>query len=90
MPRKTATVCKSPHCNRLTRRYNRLCVRHRNDKKLIKCILNDPTLDRQPDIYIDIRIPNEFETYGKYTIEAVPVEIINSLQCLIYHITSCI
>ena len=25
-------------------------------------------LDRQPDIYVDIRIPNEFETYGKFNI----------------------
>ena len=29
-PRKTATVCASPDCYRLTNRYNGLCVRHRN------------------------------------------------------------
>jgi|TARA_R110000824_G_scaffold56467_3_gene154590 glycosyltransferase involved in cell wall biosynthesis len=36
-------------------------------KKLLNCVLNKP-LDRQPDIYFDIRIPNEFQTIGKYNI----------------------
>jgi len=39
-----------------------------NDKKILECILPEPNLDRQPDIYVDIRIPNEFETYGKFNI----------------------
>ena len=34
--RKTPIVCSHPRCVRLTRRYNGLCVRHRNDTKLIK------------------------------------------------------
>ena len=25
-------------------------------------------MDRQPDIYVDIRIPNEFQTIGKFNI----------------------
>ena len=39
-----------------------------NDKKILDCILSEPKLDRQPDIYIDIRIPNEFETHGRFNI----------------------
>ena len=38
------------------------------DKKMLDCILPKPETDRQPDIYVDIRIPNEFETFGKYNI----------------------
>ena len=39
-----------------------------NDKKIIDCILPQPQLDRQPDIYVDIRIPNEFQQLGKFNI----------------------
>jgi len=39
-----------------------------NDKRIIDCILPQPQMDRQPDIYVDIRIPNEFETFGKFNI----------------------
>ena len=39
-----------------------------HDKKILECILPEPTVDRQPDIYVDIRIPNEFETHGKFNI----------------------
>ncbi len=38
------------------------------DKNIIDCILSEPKMDRKPDIYIDIRIPNEFQTYGKLNI----------------------
>ncbi len=38
------------------------------DKNIIDCILPEPKLDSQPDIYVDIRIPNEFQTYGKVNI----------------------
>ena len=38
------------------------------DKKILDCILPEPKLDRQPDVYVDIRIPNEFQTYGKFNI----------------------
>ena len=37
-------------------------------EKIKKCLLPEPNLERQPDIYIDIRIPNEFETFGKFNI----------------------
>jgi len=36
-------------------------------KKLLDCFMKQP-LDRQPDIYFDVRIPNEFQTVGKYNI----------------------
>ena len=39
-----------------------------NDKRIIDCILPRPQLEQQPDIYVDIRIPNEFETFGKFNI----------------------
>ena len=38
------------------------------DKQIIDCILPQPQLDKQPDVYVDIRIPNEFQTYGKFNI----------------------
>jgi glycosyltransferase involved in cell wall biosynthesis len=38
------------------------------DKNIIDCILVEPKMDRQPDVYVDIRIPNEFQTYGKFNI----------------------
>mgnify|MGYP003111183443 CR=1 FL=1 len=40
----------------------------KKDKQLQNYILNENRLDRQPDVYVDIRIPQEFETYGKYNI----------------------
>jgi hypothetical protein len=39
-----------------------------SDKNIINCILPQPQLDRQPDVYVDIRIPNEFQTWGKINI----------------------
>ncbi|MAJ22544.1 MAG: hypothetical protein CMI75_02005 [Candidatus Pelagibacter sp.] len=39
-----------------------------NDKKILDRMLSQPNMDRQPDIYVDIRIPNEFQTYGKFNI----------------------
>ena len=39
------------------------------DKQILDCILPmPPKVDRQPDIYVDIRIPQEFETFGKFNI----------------------
>ena len=38
------------------------------DKNIIDCLLSEPKMDRQPDVYVDIRIPNEFQTYGKVNI----------------------
>jgi len=37
-------------------------------QQILNRFLREPKLDSQPDIYIDIRIPNEFETFGKYNI----------------------
>ena len=39
-----------------------------NDKRILDCILPQPQMDRQPDIYVDIRIPNEFQQLGKFNI----------------------
>ena len=47
---------------------NALKIDNPNDKRILDCILPQPQLDRQPDIYVDIRIPNEFETWGKFNI----------------------
>ena len=48
---------------------NALNPNDEKDKQILDCILSmPPQIDRQPDIYIDIRIPNEFETYGKFNI----------------------
>ncbi len=38
------------------------------DKNIIECILSQPQMDKQPDVYVDIRIPNEFQTWGKVNI----------------------
>ena len=38
------------------------------DIEIINCILPQPQVDRQPDVYVDIRIPNEFQTHGKINI----------------------
>ena len=38
------------------------------DREILSRILSQPQMDKQPDVYVDIRIPNEFETYGKYNI----------------------
>ena len=47
---------------------NALDKNNTRDKQLLDCILPQPQVDRQPDIYIDIRIPNEFQQVGKYNI----------------------
>ena len=47
---------------------NALDLNDANDKKVFDCILKTPQIERQPDIYIDIRIPNEFQQIGKYNI----------------------
>tara|TARA_Y100000996_G_scaffold244265_1_gene192104 strand:+ start:1807 stop:3156 length:1350 start_codon:yes stop_codon:yes gene_type:complete len=47
---------------------NALDKGNENDKILLDCILAEPKVDKQPDIYVDIRIPNEFQTYGKFNI----------------------
>jgi len=47
---------------------NALDKENSNDKRILDCILQQPQTDRQPDIYVDIRIPNEFQTPGKVNI----------------------
>ena len=47
---------------------NALDKNNKNDKILLNCILSDLKLNNQPDVYVDIRIPNEFQTYGKFNI----------------------
>jgi glycosyltransferase involved in cell wall biosynthesis len=37
-------------------------------KNILNRMLKEPKTDRQPDIYVDIRIPNEFQTFGKFNI----------------------
>jgi len=38
------------------------------DKKILDCILTTTDLPKQPDVYVDIRIPNEFGQHGKFNI----------------------
>jgi len=38
------------------------------DKDIINLILPEPKIDRQPDVYVDIRIPNEFQAHGNFNI----------------------
>ena len=38
------------------------------DKNILSRILSEPKLDRKPDVYVDIRIPNEFQQWGKLNI----------------------
>ena len=47
---------------------NALNPNNEKDKQILKCILPKPELNQQPDIYVDIRIPNEFQTWGKFNI----------------------
>ena len=42
--------------------------KNKDHKAIDKRILKELSLPNQPDIYIDIRIPNEFETFGKFNI----------------------
>jgi glycosyltransferase involved in cell wall biosynthesis len=47
---------------------NALDLSNETDRKISSCILPEPKVDRQPDMYIDIRIPNEFQTIGKVNV----------------------
>ena len=47
---------------------NALNIDNQKDKLIIDRLLQGPVLDRQPDIYVDIRIPNEFQQIGKFNI----------------------
>ena len=39
-----------------------------NNLKIKQCFLSTKHLTQQPDVYIDLRIPNEFEQHGKFNI----------------------
>jgi glycosyltransferase involved in cell wall biosynthesis len=47
---------------------NALNEKDPNDIEIIKRLLNNPNMERQPDIHIHCVIPNEFMTIGKYNI----------------------
>ena len=47
---------------------NALDKNNDEDKKILDCFLTSQQLPKQPDIYVDIRIPNEFQTWGKFNI----------------------
>ena len=47
---------------------NALDKNNKNDIKIMNRILSEPKMDKQPDVYVDIRIPNEFQQYGKFNI----------------------
>tara|TARA_R100001594_G_scaffold128975_1_gene167463 strand:- start:1423 stop:2796 length:1374 start_codon:yes stop_codon:yes gene_type:complete len=47
---------------------NALDKNNETDRKILNRILPQPKVDRQPDIYVDIRIPNEFQQLGKFNI----------------------
>jgi len=47
---------------------NALDENNSEDKKIIDCILSQPEVEKQPDVYVDIRIPNEFQQHGKFNI----------------------
>ena len=47
---------------------NALDNNNQNDIEIINRILPQPQMDKQPDVYVDIRIPNEFQQWGKVNI----------------------
>ncbi len=47
---------------------NALDKNNTEDKKLLDLFLTEDKVDKQPDIYVDIRIPNEFQQHGKFNI----------------------
>jgi hypothetical protein len=47
---------------------NALNSENEKDRKIIACILTNPNLPKQPDVYITITVPNEFQPIGKYNI----------------------
>jgi hypothetical protein len=47
---------------------NALDEKNPNDVLIIKRLLNNPNMDRQPDIHFHIVVPNEFSPVAKYNI----------------------
>ena len=48
--------------------WNALDVNNEEDKKIIDCIWRHPQLPKQPDVWIQVTVPNEFQPVGKYNI----------------------
>jgi glycosyltransferase involved in cell wall biosynthesis len=48
--------------------YNALDLNNPEDKKLYDLIWKQPQLPKQPDVWIQITVPNEFQPVGKYNI----------------------
>jgi glycosyltransferase involved in cell wall biosynthesis len=38
------------------------------DREIFKRLLNEPNLPKQPDVYVQVTVPNEFQKIGKYNI----------------------
>ena len=51
---------------------NALHIDDPNDKVIIDRLLQDPQLERQPEVHIHIVIPTEFQPVGKYNIGITP------------------
>ena len=48
---------------------NALSQNNKGDKRILECIIKPgEQINIQPDVYVDIRIPNEFQTHGKINI----------------------
>ena len=47
---------------------NALSSNDADDKKIIDLLLDEPKTDRQPEIHIQMSVPNEFTAVGKYNI----------------------
>ena len=45
-----------------------LDINNEKDKRMLSLILKNNQLDRKPDVYVDIRIPNEFQQLGHFNI----------------------
>jgi glycosyltransferase involved in cell wall biosynthesis len=48
--------------------WNALDVNNEEDQKIIDCIWKQPQLPKQPDVWIQITVPNEFQPVGKFNI----------------------
>jgi hypothetical protein len=48
--------------------YNALDLNNPEDKQLYDLIWRQPQLPQQPDVWVQITVPNEFQPIGKYNI----------------------
>lgn len=47
---------------------NALDPYNQKHKAILECLMTEPTLNKQPEIFIQITVPNEFQRLGKYNI----------------------